>query len=281
MKRINVDKLADKNSSDQLSGAARTGARRPVTSIRPGANEDDDERHPYEQHTADVHAPVAVRESSIALWQRPGSGLHDTIVVANQPRSPKAEALRKIVSRLLLARDGKKIDPLAVCSVDQGDGRSFVAANLAVLFAQAGKRTLLIDADFRRAQQHALFSVPAGPGLAELLMGESNWNAIRQIEAVPNLFLLPFGQHEGNALELLASDVFSEVFARLVDICDVVLVDTPAGDEYVDAQVIAQQIGAAVLVIRQNKTALSKVRDLNDTLSKAGVNMLGVIINQV
>jgi len=211
------------------------------------------------------------------------SGFRHSIAVdaLRVPNSPKVEALRKVVSRLLLANRGRKLSPMAVCSVAPGDGRSFVASNLAVLFAQAGKRTLLIDADFRHADQHNIFSLDAGPGLAELLMGHSDWDVIKPVEAVEDLFVLPFGRHSGDPLELLASDVFVDVFNRLVDICDVVLIDTPAGDRYVDAQVVAAQVGTAMLVIKQDTTALNSARELKQALTRAGVDVLGAVINRV
>lgn len=207
------------------------------------------------------------------------SGLHPSVIANGNASSTKIDALRQIVSRLLLARRGEKLQPLAVCSVERGDGRSFVAANLAILFAQAGKRTLLIDADFRHADQHQLFDIDAGPGLADLLMGNADWGVIKPIAQVPNLFLLPFGHHHGDPLELIASDQFSEVFGKLADICDVVLVDTPAGDHNVDAQAIAAQVGSALLVVKQGSTSLRAARDFAEALGKVGAHILGAVIN--
>ena len=233
-----------------------------------------------EMQRSEINRPVpnapAPRPSQLASTSFGGIN----VAAARNPRSSQVEALRKVVSRLLLSKRGEKLDPLAICSVASGDGRSFVASNLAVLFAQAGKRTLLIDADFRHADQHNLFKRQAGPGLAELLLGESDWDAIRPIEEIPGLFLLPFGSHFGDPLELLASEDFAQVFAKLANICDIVLVDTPAGEEYVDAQAIAAQVGSALLVIDCNNTSVSAAREVNDALARVGVNLLGAVINR-
>ena len=242
------------------------------------------EAQPEQQPSAEADISASSAASMAASNQphvRPQRSISGPQIAAvRTPYSAKVDSLRKLVSRLLLSKRGKKLEPLAICSLAPGDGRSFMASNLAVLFAQAGKRTLLIDADFRHADQHNIFSIDAGPGLAELLMGQSDWDAIKPIDTVANLFLLPFGRHPGDPLELLASDVFAEVFAKLADICDVVLVDTPSGLEHVDAQAIAGQIGSALLVVKQGGTQLGQAREFRESLHKAGVNVVGAVINQ-
>lgn len=233
-----------------------------------------------ETTTQEPYIRVPEAHEQIGRGLAPVGNLDASVLAAQAADSPKLKALHRLVGRLLLKRQGTALDPLAIVSPERGEGRSFIAANLAVIFAKAGMRTLLIDADFRHPNQHELLGVRSGPGLSELLLGQSGPDLVVPVVGVPGLFLMPTGQVPDNPLELFASDLFAEVFAKLVDVCDVVIVDTPAGNGYMDAHAVTSQVGNALLVVEGNVTPVSAARQYADALDELGVNVAGAVINR-
>ena len=155
--------------------------------------------------------------------------LDEELVVARDPFSRVAEVFRDMRSRLLMTvmEDGRH-GVLCVTSPDEGDGKSFYTANLAISFSQLGARTLLIDANLRNPRQHNLFGLDIGDGLSRILSGQMEANVTRPARELPNLFLLPAGPVPPNPLELLQSPGFTALIKELSRKFEYVLVDTPA-----------------------------------------------------
>jgi receptor protein-tyrosine kinase len=185
--------------------------------------------------------------------------LDRSLVAAFDPFGATAEHLRVLRSQLTLrwlkTQSARKT--LAVTGVGRGEGRSFVAANLAVLFAQGGARTLLIDADLRHPALHSLFRVSARSGLSSLLAGRVPIEAVIPVPELGELFLLPAGPIPPNPQELLGKPMFAERLRRLEKFFDLVIVDTTAATGGADGQIVAAAAGAALLVVRQHATALT------------------------
>ena len=118
---------------------------------------------------------------------------------------------------------------LAIVSPSHGEGRSFIAANLAIVFSQLGERTLLVDADLRTPCQHELFKLGNTPGLSGLLAGSSNHHAVLRVPSLPGLSVLPAGAVPPNPQELLGRPAFVEAVYTLSRDFDVIIIDTPAG----------------------------------------------------
>ena len=208
--------------------------------------------------------------------------LNEELVVANDPFSEDVEAFRDLRSQLLMSAmsddDGRHA--LAVVSPDVGDGKSFIAANLAVAFSQLPGRTLLVDADLRSARLHAVFGVDAGPGLTSILAGRAEPNVIKPIEHLPNLYLLPAGVVAPNPVELLQQAGFNLLLRELLGKFDHVLVDTPAASLGSDARIIALHCGSALVVARQNRSRVPHLQKLVKQLNKASVKFGGVLMNE-
>lgn len=216
-------------------------------------------------------------------YLRPGdSALSDELVLAYQPFGAQAESLRLLRSELLQrwfgAAGGQHA--LAITSAQAQDGRSFLAANLAVAFSQLGKRTLLIDADLRQPRQHALFGLPNGMGLSALLSGRAGLSAIMPVAGLPGLSVLTSGIAPPNPTELLARAAFARLLDQLVRDYDVVLIDTPAALDSVDARSVAASAGAALVVARKDASALPAVTQLAATMGQAGIAVLGAVLNE-
>ena len=229
---------------------------------------------------ADVHWALSqqfqypyARASGVS--DRPG------LVVATDPFGAQAEVIRDVRSRLLmgvLSKDQPR-RALAVVSPNRGDGKTFFAANLAVSMSQLGARTLLVDAAMRSPGQHHLFGLRSPVGLSSILAGRSE-AALAQPADLPNLFVLPVGTLPPNPLELVQSGAFESLISGFLTKFDFVLVDTPAAALGADVRVIAATCGAALAIGRQDKTRLSSMQSLLESLSSASTKIAGVVMNQ-
>ncbi len=211
----------------------------------------------------------------------PGQGgLSPELVVAYQPFSKAAEVLRAVRSQLAmrwLDHVDQKI--LAIISSGRNEGRSFFTANLGIVFSQMGSRTLLIDADLRNPRQYKIFNLPNSRGLSTLLSSRVDDVWPNQIPCLPNLSVVVSGPVPPNPLELLSQPQFRQFLLDASDKFDVVLVDTPSADEYSDAQMIANQAGAAVVVTRKHQTRLKPASQIISLLKSSGVEIVGVVAN--
>lgn len=207
----------------------------------------------------------------------------EDLLVAYRPFCPEAEQLRALRSQLLLRWLDKEAGRqcLAVVGSGRGEGRSFLAANLAVLFAQLGERTLLIDADMRNPGQHKLFRVDNRLGLSAVLSGRAGSEVIKRITPLVGLSVLPAGAQPPNPQELLSRPVFTQLLQRLGEHFDVIIIDTPPAAEYADAQAVAARTGGALMVARKNLSASSMLRDAAASISQAGAVLVGSVLNEV
>lgn len=205
----------------------------------------------------------------------------DELIAAYQPFSTQAESLRTLRSQLSLRwfTTWPLRKTLPIVSSGSGEGKSYLAANLAIMFSQLGKRTLLIDADMRHGRQHDLFKLPNQSGLSTILSNRSDATSIQQVPAFMDLSVLTSGPTPPNPQELLGRQLFVSLLAYAGHEFDVVLIDTPPATQYADATTIAVLGGGALLVTRQDKTHLADTRKLTDRLNELGVPMVGAVLN--
>ncbi|MDQ5914615.1 MAG: protein-tyrosine kinase [Pseudomonadota bacterium] len=209
------------------------------------------------------------------------NSLSHELVAAYKPFSQTVEQLRALRSQLMLrwfdaAAERKQ---LAILSPGTGEGRSFIAANLAVVFSQLGERTLLIDADLRNPRQHELFRIPGGTGLSGMLAGRNGAEAIVRIPSLVGLSVLPAGAVPPNPQELLGRPAFAEIRDSISHDFDVVIIDTPAATEYADAQTIAVRAGAAIMLARKNQSSIPAMAAITRNLQQAGATLVGSVLN--
>lgn len=210
-----------------------------------------------------------------------GSKISEDVVAAYEPFTNRVEALRTLRNQLLSRwfQAGYDRRVLAIASAEREDGRSFIASNLAVAFSQQGQRTLLIDADLRNPRQHQLFNLENRIGLSSILSSRNGIESIQQVPELQNLSVLTAGAAPPNPLELLGRPLFGDMLQQLARQFDVILIDTPAGSEFADAQTISSRAGAAMVVTRQNVSHISKVRDLVGLLSETRIQLVGTVLN--
>ncbi|MGL6072312.1 polysaccharide biosynthesis tyrosine autokinase [Craterilacuibacter sp.] len=205
------------------------------------------------------------------------------VIAAFDPFSPAVEQLRILRSQLLMRwfSHETRHKTLAVVSAGAKEGRSFISANLAVLFAQLGERTLLIDADLRQPSLHRLFRLGNQAGLANLLASRCELDAaIDTVSALPHLTIMPAGITPPNPLELLSRPRMGELLEMLKQHFDVILLDTPAAMGLSDASVVARRAGGALIVAERGKTCAKALAALAAELEQAQVERVGCVINR-
>ena len=221
------------------------------------------------------------RQFDHTYLRRGESRVSESVVAAYDPASPQVEALRALRSELMLHwfNHDAAHKSLAVVSEARGDGRSHIAANLAVVLAQLGGRTLLIDADLRNASQHALFGLENRIGLSAVLAGRAGAEAVQRVPELGNLSVLPSGVAPPNPQELLARPTFGVLLERLAEHVDFLLIDTPPAAESADAQTIAARARAALFVLRKNHSRLWRVQAIAESVARARTAVLGAVLN--
>lgn len=203
----------------------------------------------------------------------------DALLAVKCPNDPTIEGLRRIRTMLdstLLTTQDRVV---MVTGATPSTGKTFVAANLAVLCAQAGKRVLLIDTDLRRGRLGALLGLPHVKGLAELLAGDVSLESTVYRTSVPHLSLLPAGKHPDNPAELLAMEQMRKLLDHFNGHYDLVLFDTPPVLAVTDALILARHASATVLVLRESAQTELEVEETLKQLDSAGALIAGAIFN--
>jgi protein-tyrosine kinase len=221
------------------------------------------------------------RQFDFPYLRRGESTISEEVVAAYAPFPPQVEALRALRSQLMLRwfDTGPAHKALAVVSAERKEGRSFIAANLAVVFSQLGERTLLIDADMRNPCQHRLFGIDNRAGLSAVLAGRAGPDAVQRVAPLRNLSVLSAGALPPNPQELLARPHFPQLLQQLAPQLDVILLDSPAASETADAQIIAVRTGAALIVARKDTARKWHVQGVSDTVAQARATIVGAVLN--
>lgn len=202
-------------------------------------------------------------------------------VVLDQNDGTAAEAFRSLRTgiRFSLAAAGAK--SLMITSCAPGDGKSFVSLNLALVSGKAGARVLLIDADMRRGFLRQYFGTPRnGPGLSDLLSGESDLDRLLHRHDASGIDFLPSGRYPPNPAELLAGPLFTQFLSYAENDYDLVIVDAPPVLAVTDPAIIGQQVGMSLLVIRHLVTTPAEVQLAVRSLGNTGITLSGVVLNQ-
>lgn len=231
--------------------------------------------------TADDLRSAVAKQYDLPHLLPDNQNVNSELVVAYEPFHRRAEELRALRTQLLIrwpASEGKR-RALAVVSAGNGEGRSYVAANLAVAFSQLGERTLLVDADMRRPRQHQIFGVANRIGLSAVLSNRANGDAVVPVREFGRLSLLPAGAPPPNPQELLSRVGFSILLHELRSEFDVILIDTPPAALYADAQTVTFRAGNAIVLARKDRTRVADTQGVIRELADAGATVLGTVFN--
>ena len=214
------------------------------------------------------------------------------IVTNNDPKSPVSEIFRTLRTNMQYMKRKDNSQSILITSTVQGEGKSFIASNLAVTFAQAGKNTIIIDADMRRPKQNKVFETQMYPGLSNYLSGVDIDRAKRELKfedciyqtQVENLWIMPSGNIPPNPSELLQSLRFDNLIKILEDKFEIIIFDgAPCLPclAVTDSIIISRQVDHTVLVCVQNYTKIDDLKQVKKLIQQVGGNIAGVVINKV
>jgi receptor protein-tyrosine kinase len=222
------------------------------------------------------------RQFSFPHLDRNDPSLSPDLIAAYEPDHPMVERLRELRTQIITrAVTGPRRHPMVgIVSSDRGDGRSFIAANLAIVFAQSGHRTLVIDADMRNPSQHTYFRCENRVGLSALLAGRCGVECLYRVASFPRIFVLTSGPTPPNPLELLERPIFAQLLASADANFKAVIIDTPAGTLAADARLLANRAGANVLVARTGHTRTRNGGRMMQALTADNSSVLGVVMNE-
>lgn len=202
-------------------------------------------------------------------------------VVRLKPKSVIAEAYRTIRTSVFFGAARGKARTILVTSPAPGDGKTTLVSNLSIAIAQAGQRTLVIDADLRKPKQHKIFEIGSEPGLANVLSGITRLEDAIKTGPVKGLDILPCGSQISNPSEILNSEAFAQVLDNLMKCYDRIIIDSPPVVPVADSQIIAARCDIVLLVVRADKSTRKIAQRARNNIVSVGGNLLGVIVNDV
>jgi len=217
-----------------------------------------------------------------AVAQIKGKAYEGRLVALQDMFSPASEAYRKIRSNLQFLSVDRPAKSIMITSSHPGEGKSITLANLGVVMAQAGFKTIIVDTDLRRPAIHEIFQIPNLGGVTDLLCSpELKISSQLRNTSVENLQVITCGIIPPNPSELLASRRMGELMFRLNELADIVLYDSPPVLPVTDASVLSNRVDGVIFVVQASKTHRKLVKQAMSNLKRADANLIGVVLNKV
>ena len=210
------------------------------------------------------------------------------LIAHRDPKSPVSEIFRTLRTNIQFMNSNKPLKSLLVTSTLPGEGKSWVSSNLAVAFAQAGKRVILIDADMRNGRLYNMFGVLPRPGLSNYLSGviETNQEDVNLITylretEVPNLYVMPAGNVPPNPSELLVTPQMLNLLEELKQKCDLIIIDGTPSKLVTDAVILSRIVDCTIVVTAHNQTKKDDLQKVIKDIKNVGGNIAGVVYNRI
>ena len=209
------------------------------------------------------------------------------LVAHLDPKSPVSETFRTLRTNIQFMNSNRRLRSLLVTSTMPGEGKSWVAANLAVTFAQAGKRVALVDADMRKGRLYSIFGVEPRPGLSNYLSGyyenqeASNLDKYLKKTDVNNLYLLPAGNIPPNPSELLVRRQMKNLLEQLKNQVDLVIIDGTPSKLVTDSVILSRMVDSTIVVSAHNQTRKDDLERVIKDIKNVGGNVAGVVYNKI
>jgi len=207
----------------------------------------------------------------------------EEVYVSRKPRSPVSESFRSLRTNLEFSSVDKPLRVILVTGAEAGDGKSTVSVNLAAIFAQGGKRVVLIDCDLRRPRVHSFLGLQNRVGMTDLFRDSLNMDAVTQEWSnygYTPISVITSGSLPPNPAELLGSKKMDYFLAELSGRADVVIIDSPPS-VVSDAQVLAAKVDGVLLVLQPGRTHIGAARATREQLDRAGANVVGAVFNRI
>ena len=225
------------------------------------------------------NAPVLAIVPAVASWKK-----HENPMVASktEPTSPAAEAYRSLRTSVQFAQQERPLRTLLVTSPDASEGKTATVANLGAVFAQAGKRVVIVSSDLRRPRLGKIFGLDERPGLTTVLLGEQTLEQVLQpVPGYERLRLLGAGPAQPNPAELLSGPKTKEIFDSLRETFDLVLIDSPPALPVTDAMVLSAHADGTLLIVTANQTRSNALQRTSEKFAQAASPIIGIVLNRV
>ncbi|WP_204200671.1 polysaccharide biosynthesis tyrosine autokinase [Mammaliicoccus sciuri] len=202
------------------------------------------------------------------------------LITIDKPKSVISEKFRGIRTNILFSTADNDVQTIVFTSEKPAAGKSTVSANVAITYAQAGYKTLLIDGDMRKPTQHYIFNTDNMDGFSNLIINKTDYNKAIHKTDIVNLDLLTSGPIPPNPSELIGSEKSLEVFDYLRSEYDFIIIDTPPVNTVTDAQLFSEIAKYVVYVVDVQKNDRNAVKKGKELIEKAGAKILGVVLNK-
>lgn len=210
------------------------------------------------------------------------------VIAEHDPKSPISEIFRTLRTNIQFMNTKGKLKTILVTSTLPGEGKSWVSSNLAVTFAQAGKKVVIIDADMRKGRQYTIFGVSPRPGLSNYLSGvldgeeinEDLSNYIQETE-VENLYVISAGNIPPNPSELLIAPQMVSLLDQLKEMCDIIIIDGTPSQLVTDSLILTRLVDSTIIVTAQKHTKKEDLKRVITNIQNVGGKIAGVVVNKV
>ncbi|QHE53741.1 CpsD/CapB family tyrosine-protein kinase [Pontibacillus sp. HMF3514] len=202
-----------------------------------------------------------------------------TLITNSNPKSPISEQYRTIRTNLQFASVDKELRTMLITSPGPSEGKSMTASNVATVFAQQGKKVLLIDADLRKPTVHYTFRADNTKGLSTYLVGRGGLSDSISESHIEHLDVMPSGPIPPNPAEILGSQAMNTLIREAQQHYDLVIFDTPPVLAVTDSQILANACDGVLLVVRSKQTENEAAEKAKELLEKAQAKLLGVVLN--
>lgn len=212
------------------------------------------------------------------------------LITYQDPKSPISEIFKTLRTNIQFMNAKGSLKTILVTSSMSGEGKSWVSSNLAVAFAQAGKKVILVDADMRKGRQYSIFGISPKPGLSNYLSGvETNGDTTKsddllkylQRTEIDNLCVITAGNIPPNPSELLMTTRMIQLLEDLKQLCDIVIIDGTPSRLVTDAIIISRLVDSTIVVTKSGETNKNDLKTVVDNINNVGGKILGVVVNQI
>lgn len=212
------------------------------------------------------------------------------LITYQDPKSPISEIFKTLRTNIQFMNAKGSLKTILVTSSMSGEGKSWVSSNLAVAFAQTGKKVILVDADMRKGRQYSIFGISPKPGLSNYLSGvQANGDTSKsddllnylQRTEVDNLCVITAGNIPPNPSELLMTTRMIQLLEDLKQLCDIVIIDGTPSRLLTDAIIISRLVDTTIVVTKSGETNKNDLKTVVDNINNVGGKILGVVVNQI
>ncbi|MCH5138676.1 CpsD/CapB family tyrosine-protein kinase [Clostridiaceae bacterium UIB06] len=202
------------------------------------------------------------------------------LITVVQPKSSISEAYRTLRTNIRFSSFAKKVKTIVVTSTGTGEGKSTTSANLAIVMAENGYKTILIDCDQRNGRLHRLFNIPNQKGLSDFLVDNIQLSEVVQKIQIPNLYMITSGTKPPNPSELVGSEKMKRFIEDLKDTYEYIILDTSPVIIVTDAQLISTYADGCILVVASSEVEKAAAIKAKELLEKVNAKILGVVLNK-